>query len=420
MFDTCSTQWNVGEQTNLFKHLLFIVCRRSLVFLAFVILVLSLCLFGFYNFPRQILFDRSNDIDLRKPLLPTLARVLYLFLCENQAEIDTYSQLFPSVSADAIFYCWRENCHSTRFRSSNHFYVQTWSSPLKQDQSWVSMTGKSSFHFIQTRIFILNENELRLKEKSTWTTARNTLYQFALNEEEKQRWKWAYYIFADGDIHIACPLADQLLTNQSIVDYGRNEELLFAKHFQSFVNLTTIQNNEEKCFLLFDAFLLSISPAIATVTGSSGPMAYPGLLTQVVYHIDAMFNAIHRDALTFLLPYCPRYDRRSWWTSQAIFVYRSLCFYGHILQFDGVHIARQNHRVYPRVGSPWSMDDDMNLVPDHLLRLKNYMKQSRFVSALVLHHYSGWNLQLTSSTCRQHHTAMRIDTCLVYGKNQTK
>jgi hypothetical protein len=144
---------------------------------------------------------------------------------------------------------------------------------------------------------------------------------------------------------------------------------------------------------------------------------YPGLFTQIVYHIDAMFNAIHRDALQFLLPYCPRYDGRSWWTSQAIFVYRSLCLYGHVISFDGIHIVKQNHRLYPRIGDPWSVDDDMNLVPDYLLHLKDYMKQSRFISPLVLHNYNGWNLQLTSETCRRNHTAMKLDTCLVHGNN---
>ena len=336
-------------------------------------------------------------------------------MCENQVEMDTYSSLFPSVTADAIFYCWHENCNSTRFRPSINLHVKRWANGTKPDEQLISHRSSASSRSIHSRIFIINEKQLRLKVKLTWTTARNKLYEFALYEEQKQGWRWAYYTFADGDIHTACPLAEQLLSNTSVVDYGRNEEYLFAELFQSFVNLTTTINPEEKCFLLFDAFLLTMSPAIGTVSGTSGPMAFPGLLTQVVYHIDAMFNAIHRDALMFVLPYCPRYDVRSWWTSQAIFVYRSLCLYGHVLAFDGVHIVRQNHRIYPRIGDPWIMDDDMNLVPDYLLRLKDYMKQHRFVSPLVLHHYAGWNLRLVSETCRRHHTAMSIDTCLVHG-----
>ena len=93
------------------------------------------------------------------------------------------------------------------------------------------------------------------------------------------------------------------------------------------------------------------------------PSLFDGLLTQIVYHIDAMFNAFHRDTLPFVLPYCARYDARSWWSSQAILIYRSLCLYGHIIQFNAVSIIRQKHREYSRIGDPWAIDEDMNLVP---------------------------------------------------------
>ena len=404
----------------------FFKCRFTLTYqrlLLFTILILSI-LFICSNFTSTSFNPMSRDSksssfkSSRKSSLPILARTLYLFLCENQAEIDTYSQIFPSISSDVAFYCWRENCNSSRFRSSLHLHINTWSNETKRNARLVSLHPISSFHSIKSRIFIINEKELNVTGKLTWTTARNKLYELALNEGRKQGWTWAYYIFADGDVHTACPLAEQLLSNKTVLDYGRNEEYLFASHFRSFMNLTKVSVEEEKCFLLFDAFLLSIRPAIATVTGASGPMAYPGLLTQVVYHIDAMFNAIQHDALPFLLPYCPRYDRRNWWTSQAIFVYRSLCLYGHAISFDGVHIVRQHHRAYPRVGNAWSIDGDMNLVPNYLLRLRDYMKQSSFVSPLVLHHYSGWNLQLTSETCRQNHTLIKLDTCLVHGNNR--
>ena len=32
------------------------------------------------------------------------------------------------------------------------------------------------------------------------------------------------------------------------------------------------------------------------MTEAADSVAFPGLLTQIVYHIDAMFNALHRDA----------------------------------------------------------------------------------------------------------------------------
>ncbi|CAF1175022.1 unnamed protein product [Adineta ricciae] len=418
MIDECSFRRCTVEQKFVFKCRFAITYRRLTIFLITIAFIFLLWL------SHTSTSKNGNDEKLKllqqQTSMPTLARVLYLFLCENQAEVQSYMQLFPSISADAVFYCWRENCNSSGFRSSKHLYVNSWSSETKRNDKLVSLEPTPLFYPVQSRIFIINEKQLNIKNKLTWTTARNKLYELALDEERKQHWRWAYYNFADGDVHTNCPLADQLLTNKIIVDYGNNEEYLFAPHFFEFMTLTKEVNKEEKCFLLFDAFLLSISPAIATISGTGGTVAYPGLLTQVMYHIDAMFNAIHRDALQFLLPYCPRYDGRSWWTSQAIFVYRSLCLYGHTLTFDGLHIAQQAHRLYPRIGDPWAMDEDMNLVPNFLMNLKNYMKQARFVSPLVLHHYSGWNLRLTSETCRQNHTAMTIDTCLVHGNHQPK
>lgn len=417
MFDECSFRRNTIEHKLVFKCRFTLTYRRLLLFIIIILFIFILWL-NRKSISSNSIIEIKENIPrklFKKSSQPTLARILYLFLCENQIEVDAYSKIFPSITSDAIFYCWRQNCNSSNFRLSQEYYINTWSNERKRNEKLISFEYISSFYLIKPRIFIINEKQLKTKEKITWTTARNILYEYALNEERKQGWRWSYFNFVDGDVHIVCPLAEQLLTNKTLVDYGYSEEYLISSHFYSFINLTKISNEEEKCFLLFDAFLFSISPAIGTVTGTSGPLAYPGLLTQIVYHIDAMFNAIHRDALIFLLPYCPRYDGRSWWTSQAIFVYRSICLYGHVISFDGVHISQQNHRLYPRIGDPWKIDDDMNLVPKHLLYLRDYMKQSRFVSVLVLHNYPGWNIELTSETCRRNHTAMNIETCLVHG-----
>ena len=86
---------------------------------------------------------------------------------------------------------------------------------------------------------------------------------------------------------------------------------------------------------------------------------------------------------------------------------------GHTIQFNAVSIIRQKHREYPRSGNPWAIDEDMNLVPPSLFHLKTYMKQSRVVSALVLRHYGGWSLEMTSSECRNRYTFVDPSTCKV-------
>ena len=422
MSDECLSGRNDFEQKPFVKCTFGLTYRRLLFFIVLIFFVISVFYFNFvFTIDKTNLILRKKSVQTTSSF-PKLSRTLYLFLCENQHEMNIYSKIFPTVSSDAIFYCWRENCNSSLFHSSFVLHVQIWSNHRKQrTEQLISLEKQSSSYEIKSRIFIINEKELNRTGKGTWKTSRNDLYQYAINQEIKQKWRWSYYIFADGDVHLKCPLNQQLLTNPTITDH----EFPFASHFISFVRLNSRlknytnsnENNEEKCYLLFDSFLLSISPAIATVTGSSGSAPYNGLLTRVTYHIDAMFNAIHHDALQFVLPYCPKYDHRTWWTSQAIFVYRSICLYGHSISFDGCQIARQTHRPYPRNGDPWSIiETNLNFVPKYLVRLQRFMGRSSSVSSLVLHNYAGWNIDLTSRICRENHTKMNIVTCVV-GKN---
>ena len=317
-----------------------------------------------------------------------------------------------------MFLCWKQNCNNTNFFTIKTFYTRKWAGQLSNNQSFVQLNQTQNYIMIKPRVIIINEQQLNLTKKTTWTTARNILYEKAILEEHHQRWRWAYFIFGDGDIRLGCPLADKLrIGNQTTQD-----EFVIIQHFPSLINIQQSLNTSMKtdqCFILFDTFLLTVSPAIAAINGMAIPPIFDGLVSQIVYHIDAMFNAFHRDALQFILPYCSRYDSRSWWTSQAILVYRSLCLYGHTLQFNAVTITTQKHRTYPREGDPWSMDDDMNLVPSSLIPLQRFMGQGRIVSAIVLQHYSGWSLETTNNKCRNGYTYMDPVTCKV-GPKQNK
>ena len=314
-----------------------------------------------------------------------------------------------------MFLCWKQNCVGTNFSKPTTFYTIKWSGRSPNSQTFVRLDSAFNYIMTQSRVFIINERQLNLTKRTTWITARNMLYERALIEEQLQGWRWAYFTFGDGDIKVACPITKKLSkTNQS-----NGDEIVVAKHFRSLVSIqqslfSNISSNQ--CFILFDTFLLSASPAIAAITEMGIPILFDGLLTQIVYHIDAMFNAFHRDALSFVLPYCSRYDHRSWRTSQAILIYRSLCLYGHVIQFNAVHIIRQIHRPYPRNGDPWAIDEDMNLIPSSLIRLKTYIKQARTMSALALQHYSGWSLDITSNECRNQYTIVDPLTCRVGAK----
>lgn len=342
----------------------------------------------------------------------TIARILYLFLCENEDEVNRYSKSFPSVTADVMFFCWRDICNDRNFSKLAPIYVSQWFGSLSKAESLIRFDPQINYTKIQPRVFIMNEKQLNLSEKSTWSTARNLLLERALLEERRQNWRWAYLTFGDGDIQVDCALASQLReTNKS-----HGDQLGFADHFRSLID----QNlNTDQCFVLFDTFLLSSAPAIGVIGGMFIPILYEGLLTQVVYNIDAMFNAFHHDAIPFVLPYCIRYDRYSWLTSQIILIYRSLCLYGHVIQFNGVVVTQQKHRSYPKNRDPWIIDHDMNLVPSELIPLQNYLNRSRTIAPLVLRQYNGWTVQITSDQCQQQHTFLNPLTCQVTGQSNT-
>lgn len=369
----------------------------------FLLIFLFLCFYLKYNFRLSIL--KNNVKTLNPNLFPKIARVLYLFLCENQVEVDTYAKSLPSITADVLFICWKENCNNNTFIQTETFYVAPWLGSIsKKDLPFVRLTPSINYIKVQSRVMIMNELELNLTAKTTWTTARNLLLKRALLEEHLQGWRWAYLNFGDGDIQLDCLLADKLLkTNQT-----NGDEIVFANHFRSLKNNI---NRKNQCFILIDVFLLYVSPAIGVIDGMFIPNIYNNLLTQIVYHVDA---------ITFILPYCSRYDQRSWWTSQAILIYRSLCLYGHTIQFNGVQVIRQKHRQYPHDGDPWTIDNDMNLVPSSLIPLQIYMKQSRIISPLVLRHYHGWSLELISDECRENHTYLHPQTCKVSGEENTQ
>jgi hypothetical protein len=350
--------------------------------------------------------------------IPTIARVLYLFLCENQYEVDSYKKSLPSITADVMFFCWKENCLDTNFTKFSSLYTAEWSGPVKGHVPLVKLDPALDYIMIEFRVFIFNERQLNLTSKTTWTTARNLLFEKALAEERRQGWRWAYFNFGDGDIQMTCPLAQKLLSTSQI----NGDEIVFAQQFRSLINIQQTlwsKNSTNECFILIDAFLLSVSPAIGVIAGMGSPILLPGLLTQVVYHVDAMFNAFHRDALPFILPYCARYDTRNWWTSQAILIYRSLCLYQHAIQFNAVHAVQRKHRKYPRNGNPWIMDQDMNLVPPSLIPLRNFLKQLQNVSPLILQNYGGWSLDMTSDECRNRHTSVDPLSCKVIGQRNT-
>jgi len=169
---------------------------------------------------------------------------------------------------------------------------------------------------------------------STWTTGRNKLHQLALEKEQKQGWKYLYWIFLDYDVD------------------------LFVREHRYPNSNTWIEP-----WRLFESYLLEYEPAIGLpyyLYGTEAATATPTFLdsppvyeAQGRYQIDAIINAIHREAADNLLPYTSDFDHISWWYSQLMLIYKAYYLYhDHIQEYPRIMVFNPEHNPYPR-GKDW-------------------------------------------------------------------
>lgn len=125
---------------------------------------------------NHVMWTWRNLSSPQKPTLPTLARILYLFLCENQNEVDEYANALPSISADVMFLCWEEDCMNKKFSTLSTIYTSVWLRKNLSSRLFISLQPSTDLISIQPRVFIINEKQFKLPRKTTWTTARNILY----------------------------------------------------------------------------------------------------------------------------------------------------------------------------------------------------------------------------------------------------
>lgn len=87
----------------------------------------------------------------------------------------------------------------------------------------------------------------------------------------------------------------------------------------------------------YEARVLDLRPAVATpptVTWSAGRYGDEEVTT--IRYFDARVNSFHRsialDPRRLILPYVTTLDARSWYATQAIIIWRSLCLFGAVVQ----------------------------------------------------------------------------------------
>jgi hypothetical protein len=177
---------------------------------------------------------------------------------------------------------------------------------------------------------------------TTWTTGRNALYEAA---RRKLGGTVCYYVFADDDIEFKYrsdgPGSGAALTSQSA-------RTPCAPH--------------EPAPAYFERLLRTDQPAIAAVTFELPRSNYlhacnecnhrPKLHDQCASDFDAIVNAIRYDTATVMLPYEPKFDNNSWWTSQVVFIDMAYLAYArNAVEYGQLFVNNNLHREYPRSAS---------------------------------------------------------------------
>ncbi|XP_046860945.1 uncharacterized protein LOC124454183 [Xenia sp. Carnegie-2017] len=188
--------------------------------------------------------------------------------------------------------------------------------------SWKSICSTTQFSTPSYNISYI------FRPGTTWSSGRNILYELAMNSAQS----YLYYIFLDGDLSYHFSNSD------------------FEKTYRQ--SNTSLE--------VFEYFLLKYEPPLCYYNYEIFPFCE---VIPVSIYFDAAFNAFHKDAIKFILPYRLIYEKESWWESQKfVIIAADIIFRGQVLTILPVATANIMHREYPRVNRDnWDNIYDMLL-----------------------------------------------------------
>lgn len=164
--------------------------------------------------------------------------------------------------------------------------------------------------------------------QSTWNQGRNRLLTEALSRAQKIKNYYLYYIFLDDDCRV-------------------KEDAALAEN----LNRPVTGN----AFRTFERFLMAWEPAVG-YTRYAWQYYDPGKEMNLGYNIDALFNAFHREAISFLLPYYTGFDADSWLYSQNLLNHLCAMLYNaYRIQFNLITTRNKHRRRYGRRQREWSL-----------------------------------------------------------------
>jgi hypothetical protein len=174
---------------------------------------------------------------------------------------------------------------------------------------------------------------------TSWVAGRNLLARRAFQWEQALNIRHAFWTFADGDIELLCQL-------------GRDNPPV---------------SDPLACFSLYDRTLRSfpLGAAIVSLIGTGWWSLQEGMVMVGLQGFDAAWNSFRREALPLLLPYLSDLDHHTWWSAQAIFWNRVMCFapYYAVAPLSLLYVNPE-HNDYPKNARNFA---DERIVGDRLM-----------------------------------------------------
>ena len=220
-------------------------------------------------------------------------------------------------------------------------------------------------------------------EKTTWTQGRNRLFKLS----KRIRYpNLLYYIFLDDDVG--------LKFNRRAPDVLRGrppsrafEEWLLRQ--QPAIGVTDYNNRQN---ILEESWRKCCHPM-----GVKLPLEHMNTV-----YFDACFNAIHRNAIDYLLPYEETFDEYSWWNSQVyLHVATLIQFRGQVMLYKYVTTTNSLHRSYPR-SSKNRAEITNYFIEEQVKKLPHQYREDKFILDLLANPATIENLE---SFCRMNVSA---------------
>jgi hypothetical protein len=233
----------------------------------------------------------------------------------------TESYALPSSASASVF------ASSLRRRPFKDFCY------LIAEEDWVRLAA------LQNDLLSANSDLIQIaRDSRSWSDTRNRLLAAALEREERQRWRYRYYVFLDGDVALQSPLLN------------RNDD--------------SNERNDVSELRLLEYGLLQYEPALAGVYWTDQAANWQSWNKQRRSWLDRMeahwllhpsLIAVHREAVHNLLPLPSQLETKHWFLPHLVMLQRSKMLYpSSTFQWMALGTSADSNRVSTNEPTLWA------------------------------------------------------------------